>query len=283
MRIILFIFCVILIMSCKTHRMNVSYSSRDERIERIDKLRFEKDIKPYCTGVFILRGNTVTHIAQMFEAFPIGYFNCTDTVVIKKTDIEKICGPFHRFLNLDKRNRTGTSQRFHDIGTGVQLVNKATQEPLNGLYKIIYNRRKHSIGYFLNGRPFVPLNISYTNLIDGKIDNTEVVGFQEYYINNEYAYHSIFLNSMEVPLEILIKRNGEEVTMTFYNWDTRKKYFKQIYKIDGDYLLLQEIHYRKDFHYRYIIDDSGTCGNFNDRLGPRGPNMGRIFMSPRNN
>ena len=274
MRIILLIFCVILVTSCRTKiKMDVFYPSRDIRIGRIDKLRFEKDIKPYCTGVFILGGDTVTHIASISEAFPIGYFNCTDTVVIRKRDIAKICAPFHIFIN---RRRLGRipHRGFHDIVTGVQLVNRATREPLNGLYKIIYSRRKHSIGYFLNGRPFVPLNITYFS----GVRNTEILGFRQYYIDNEYAYHSIFLGPMEVPIELVIKRNGEEVTMSAYNWDTRRKYVKRIYKIDGDYLLLQATHHIRDFDFRTVFDDSGTCGSMHDRLGPRSDRR----MRPRN-
>jgi|GEM_PF-5932810 len=246
MRIILFIFCIIIFSSCKVRTYN--HACQNIHIDRIDKLRFEKDIKPYCTGVFILLGDTVTRLRRTTghprgrnseQICLIEYFNCTDTIVIKYVDIEKRCRPFYRFDNreLDGRYVVSYAANYFYIPM-FSFENRITQKPLNGLHKIIYNERKHSIGYFFDGRPLVPLGKSFVREDNGVTRNIEYIGFLQYYIDGEYAYHSIFFSIVH-PREHIIKRKGEKVIEIIYDWETRRRLNKTTYQMDGDRLWLK--------------------------------------------
>ncbi|MDA3615834.1 hypothetical protein [Polluticaenibacter yanchengensis] len=169
-------------------------------------------------------------------------FSCNDTLVINVKDINLKCrkAKIYRYkafiVNLKSRNRKVKINK-HRV---LYYENGNTGKPFVGLCKIIYDDRRYSIGYFYDGRPILPFDLPNRFDLPNQLGPSGTFGgFQEYYINNQFAYYGFVEtnnghgNGSSNLARIHYRNNNESGFITYY-WETGLLKFVKVFEQLGD-------------------------------------------------
>src|SRR5574344_1614936 len=88
------------------------------------------------------------------------------------------------------------------------LLNTKTGLPLHGIYKIIQNKRKYSLGYYFYGRPYLPW--LGEDSIQGRID---------YYVDDTLQAYSLFTMEQGLFIEQILTKKENVFIYHYKCWD----------------------------------------------------------------